>query len=112
MKSSPTNMFKDDVKKIVDDLGSDAYRFSGKTVLLSGGAGFLGRHFISVLRRLNKEVLEKPCKVISADNYIRPTITLQANSWHYTTVIIMTPMLSMSGPTSHTHCRCVKICTS
>jgi UDP-glucuronate decarboxylase len=60
----------DDVKTIIENLGPDADRFSGKTVLLSGGAGFLGRHFISVFRRLNKEMLAKPCKVISADNYI------------------------------------------
>jgi UDP-glucuronate decarboxylase len=60
----------DDVQKIVESLGPQTHRFSGKTILLAGGAGFLGRHFISVFRRLNKEVLAKPCKVISADNYI------------------------------------------
>ncbi len=37
---------------------------------MSGGAGFLGRHFIAVFRRLNDGVLARPCKVISADNYI------------------------------------------
>jgi len=58
----------DDVQTIIENLGADAHRFSGKTILLSGGAGFLGRHFIAVFRRLNKEVLDKPCKVISADN--------------------------------------------
>jgi UDP-glucuronate decarboxylase len=63
-------MVQDDVKDIIDNLGEDVHRFAGKTVLLSGGAGFLGRHFIAVFRRLNKEVLAKPCKVISADNYI------------------------------------------
>jgi len=61
---------RDDVAAIVQNLGRDAHRFSGKTVLLSGGAGFLGRHFIALFRRLNEEVLDKPCKVISADNYI------------------------------------------
>jgi UDP-glucuronate decarboxylase len=60
----------DEVKDIIENLGADAHRFSGKTVLLSGGAGFLGRHFIALFRRLNKDVLAKPCKVISADNYI------------------------------------------
>ena len=60
----------DDVQQIVDRLGGDVKRFAGKTVLLSGGAGFLGRHFIAVFRRLNNTVLAKPCKVISADNYI------------------------------------------
>jgi UDP-glucuronate decarboxylase len=61
---------RDDVQDIVELLGDDVQRFAGKTVLLSGGAGFLGRHFVSVFRRLNKDVLSKPCKVISADNYI------------------------------------------
>lgn len=59
-----------DIDTIVANLGADAERFAGKTILLSGGAGFLGRHFVSVFRRLNKDVLSKPCKVISADNYI------------------------------------------
>jgi UDP-glucuronate decarboxylase len=63
-------MANDDVQDIIENLGADVHRFSGKTILLSGGAGFLGRHFIAVFRRLNKDVLTKPCKVISADNYI------------------------------------------
>jgi UDP-glucuronate decarboxylase len=61
---------QDDVKDIIANLGADAHRFAGKTILLSGGGGFLGRHFIAAFRGLNKEVLAKPCKVISADNYI------------------------------------------
>jgi len=61
---------QNDIKDIIENLGADAHRFSGKTVLLSGGAGFLGRHFIAVFRQLNQEVLAKPCKVISVDNYI------------------------------------------
>jgi UDP-glucuronate decarboxylase len=60
----------DDVQQIVDRLGDDVQRFAGKTLLLSGGAGFLGRHFVSAFRRMNDSVLKKPCKVISADNYI------------------------------------------
>ena len=60
----------DDVKDIIASLGADAHRFAGKTILLSGGAGFLGRHFIAVFRRLNQDVLSAPCRVISADNYI------------------------------------------
>lgn len=70
MTSILTDSTRDDVEMIIAGLGADAHRFSGKTVLLTGGAGFLGRHFISVFRRLNKVVLEKPCKVISADNFI------------------------------------------
>lgn len=64
------NVVHDDVKEIIENVGADAHRFAGKTVFLSGGAGFLGRHFTALFRRLNNEVLAKPCKVISADNYI------------------------------------------
>ncbi len=63
-------LMQDDIAKIIESLGPNAHRFSGKTVLLSGGAGFLGRHFIAVFRALNRDVLGKPCRVISADNYI------------------------------------------
>jgi len=65
-----SNLMHDDVNEIVENLGADAQRFAGKTLLLSGGAGFLGRHFIALFRRLNRDVLDRPCKVISADNYI------------------------------------------
>ena len=61
---------QNDADQVIKDLGDDAHRFAGKTILISGGAGFLGRHFIAVFRRLNDRVLSKPCRVISADNFI------------------------------------------
>jgi UDP-glucuronate decarboxylase len=61
---------QDDAQEIISKLGDEVHRFAGKTILMSGGAGFLGRHFVAVFRRLNRDVLAKPCKVISADNYI------------------------------------------
>ncbi len=67
---SLTDLTQEDSATIVRNLGADAQRFAGKTVLLSGGAGFLGRHFLAVFRRLNESVLKQPCKVISVDNYI------------------------------------------
>lgn len=70
MKPSETDMVQEGIQEIVEGLGPDAHRFAGKTIMLSGGAGFLGRHFISTFRHLNKFVLTKPCKVISVDNYI------------------------------------------
>lgn len=59
-----------DIKAIADALGSDAQKFSGKTILISGGSGFLGKYFLSLFRYLNDNVLESPCKVISVDNFI------------------------------------------
>lgn len=60
----------DDTAEIIRKLGKDVHRFSGKTILLTGGAGFLGRHITSLIKRLNAEVLEKPCTLISVDNFI------------------------------------------
>lgn len=66
----PAELLKQDTDRIVRSLGDDARRFAGKTVLLSGGAGFLGRHFIAVFRRLNESVLSQPCRILSVDNFI------------------------------------------
>ena len=60
----------DDTAEIIKKLGRDVSRFSGKTILLSGGAGFLGRHITALIKRLNAEVLEEPCTLISVDNFI------------------------------------------
>ena len=54
----------------LDVIGRDLQRFSGKTVLLTGAAGFLGHHFVATFRYLNKYVLDSPCKVIAVDNFI------------------------------------------
>jgi UDP-glucuronate decarboxylase len=60
----------DDLAELAENLGREAHRFAGKTVLISGGAGFLGRHFVALFRHLNRNVLDKPCRVISVDNYL------------------------------------------
>ena len=59
-----------DIAEIVQHLGDVALDFSGKTILLTGGNGFLGRYFIEVFAFLNKNVLVEPCRVISFDNNI------------------------------------------
>lgn len=62
---------RDDVAEIIQNLGRDVHRFAGKTVLVSGGAGFLGRHITALIKRLNTEILtENPCTLISVDNFI------------------------------------------
>ena len=61
---------EEDISNVAKDIGKDSKKFSGKTVLITGGAGFLGNHFIGVLDFLNKNVLDKPCRIISVDNFI------------------------------------------
>ena len=48
----------------------EAQKLEGKTVLISGGSGFLGKYLIGALCCLNDTVLKVPCKIISIDNFI------------------------------------------
>jgi UDP-glucuronate decarboxylase len=65
-----SKIIEDDIKTIADSIQDVSAALSGKTILITGGAGFLGNYFISVIDYLNKNVLEKPCKIISVDNFI------------------------------------------
>ena len=59
-----------DIDEIVDRLGGDARRFAGKTILLTGARGFLGRYFTDVFAELNARVLDQPVSLIALDNLI------------------------------------------
>ena len=59
-----------ELKEIASLYGDCVHEFSGKTFLISGGCGFLGRYFVEFLEYLNSGVLKKPCKVIVLDNLI------------------------------------------
>jgi UDP-glucuronate decarboxylase len=59
-----------DIKTIAEGISHEAAKLSGKTVLISGGAGFLGKYFLGVFSYLNQNVLEEPVRVISVDNFI------------------------------------------
>lgn len=63
-------IIEEDIRTIAQDIMPEAAKFSGKTVLITGGAGFLGQYFISVLDYLNKNTFPEPCRIISADNFI------------------------------------------
>lgn len=65
-----SSILKEDIAAITAKLGDDVHRFAGKTVLISGGAGFLGRYFLAFFRHLNESVLKEKVRVISVDNYI------------------------------------------
>jgi len=63
-------IIEEDIKNIAKDIADISPSLSGKTLLITGGAGFLGNYFIDVIDHLNKKVLGKPCKIISIDNFI------------------------------------------
>ena len=63
----------EDIETIAMGIRKEIGVLEGKTILISGGSGFLGSHFLAVLARLNKTVFKKPCKVITLDNYVTGT---------------------------------------
>ncbi len=63
-------LLKSDIAEIASRLKSEAQAFAGKTVLLTGARGFLGRYFMEIFARLNAEVLSKPVRLIALDNMI------------------------------------------
>src|ERR1700691_2393869 len=64
-------MLTSDVYEIADRLKEAAGPLAGKTILLTGGRGFLGRYFTRALVRLNETALKKnPCKILVLDNLI------------------------------------------
>lgn len=65
------DMLQSDIDEVVARLGANAQTFAGKTVLISGGRGFLGRYFVEVFAGLNKTVLKStPVTVVALDNLI------------------------------------------
>ena len=61
---------KKDIAEIVKNLGDTACQFEGKTILLTGGQGFLGCYFTETLLFLNRNVFKNPCRIIAVDNFI------------------------------------------
>ncbi len=59
-----------DIQEIAAALGDEVKPLAGRTILLCGGAGFLGRYFTALFAYLNEHVLAKCCRVIVCDNLI------------------------------------------
>ncbi|MEK6941817.1 MAG: NAD-dependent epimerase/dehydratase family protein, partial [archaeon] len=59
-----------DLLAIAESIKEEASQLEGKTILITGGSGFIGSYFVAALDLLNKKYLKKPCKVISLDNHI------------------------------------------
>ena len=59
-----------DISEIVTRIQNISQDLSGKTVLLTGARGFLGRYFIEIFKQLNNQHLVLPVHVIALDNLI------------------------------------------
>jgi nucleoside-diphosphate-sugar epimerase/2-polyprenyl-3-methyl-5-hydroxy-6-metoxy-1,4-benzoquinol methylase len=65
-----SRVIEEDLAAIAEDLRDSYPRLSGKTILVAGGAGFLGRYLVSTLDYLNENNLERPCRIIVVDNFV------------------------------------------
>lgn len=59
-----------DLKLTLQDIRHEAKALEGKTILISGGSGFIGSYINAVVYLLNKKFFKNKCRVISIDNYI------------------------------------------
>ncbi|MDQ3120017.1 MAG: NAD-dependent epimerase/dehydratase family protein [Verrucomicrobiota bacterium] len=61
-----------DAQEVIARLGPLSARFSGKTVLLTGAAGFLGSQFVHYFLHLNDSgALQQRCRLVVWDNFVR-----------------------------------------
>ena len=63
-------LLQSDIDEIVSRLSDQAADLEGRTVLLTGGRGFLGRYFTEVFAALNANILKKPARIVLLDNMI------------------------------------------
>ncbi len=64
------SIVEEDLGVIAESIREEAKMLEGKTVLITGGSGFIGSYIVAVIDLLNRKYLAKPCKVISLDIYI------------------------------------------
>ena len=70
MEIMVNNIIQQDINEIINKI--DNSRFSGKTILLTGGGGFLGTYFVHYFTILNdRKLLKEPCKLCLVENFIR-----------------------------------------
>lgn len=60
----------EDLRTIVENLNENVSKLAGKTVVITGGAGFLGNYLILTLVYLNRYRLKKPVKIVAIDNLL------------------------------------------
>ncbi len=69
-KLADSQIIAEDIRNLGQYLKPYHRYFSGKTFLITGAFGFLGRYMVHLLKYLNDEVLEKPARALLLDNFV------------------------------------------
>jgi UDP-glucuronate decarboxylase len=64
------HLLKSDLAEVVSLLGEAGHAFAGKTIVMTGARGFLGRYFTEIFAHLNEHVLKTPCTFVGFDNLL------------------------------------------
>src|SRR3989338_2617799 len=78
---------REDIRLIAETIKKEGKKLEGKTLLISGGAGFIGSYILATIHELNEKHFSKPCRVISIDNFItgrKRRIVEEIKSEHFT----------------------------
>ena len=65
-----STIIEEDIANLAKTLKAQKSHFEGKTFLISGAGGFLGKYIVLLLKHLNDHVLSKPVTALLLDNYI------------------------------------------
>ncbi len=60
----------EDLLVIAKWLGMEAGRLEGKTIVITGGSGFLGSYIVAAIDFLNRHFLKTTCRAVAIDNHI------------------------------------------
>ncbi|MHB8565665.1 MAG: NAD-dependent epimerase/dehydratase family protein [Nitrososphaerales archaeon] len=63
-------IIEEDIKTIVNDIGPLVQRLNGKTIVVTGGAGFLGRYFLLTFDYISRNLLSQPMNLVVVDNFL------------------------------------------
>lgn len=69
-KNFDSVIIKEDIETLAGIFSKYKSNFEGKSFLITGAGGFLGKYMVLLLKYLNDNVLDKPATAILLDNYV------------------------------------------
>ena len=66
---STSKIIQEDIKNLALAMDGFKANFEGKTFLITGAGGFLGKYLVLLLKYMNDEVLDTPASAIFLDNF-------------------------------------------